>query len=78
MLQKMIKWYQLRPVKVQLLLAFLVYFIFWIGVLVIRHHWFERKSDSPLRLISESVFMAFFITLFFEWKKVKVLFKKKN
>ena len=76
MLRKMIKWYQLRSVKVQLLLAFGVYLVFWMGVLLIRIQWFERPSDSPLRLLSESVFMAFFITLFFEWKKVKLLFKK--
>ncbi|MEO7313683.1 MAG: hypothetical protein ABIW47_00745 [Ginsengibacter sp.] len=74
----MIHWYQARTAKVQLLLAFGVYFIFWLGVLLIRHHWFERQSDSPLKLVSESVFMAFFITLFFEWKKVKMVFKKKG
>ena len=72
----MLKWYQSRSVKVKLLLAFGVYLIFWMGVLLIRIQWFERRSDSPLRLFSESVFMAFFITLFFEWKKVKLLFKK--
>ncbi len=77
MLRKMIYWYQGKPVKVQLLLAFGMYFIFWIGVVLVRHHWFERQSDSPLRLLGESVFMAFFITLFFEWKKVKLVFMKK-
>ena len=78
MLRKILKWYQIKPAKIQLLLAFGVYFIFWIGVLLIRHYWFERESDSLLKLISESVFMAFFITLFFEWKKVKSVFKKKG
>ena len=78
MLRKFLKWYQSLPVKVQLLLAFGVYFIFWIGVLLVRHYWFERQSDSPLRLLGESIFMAFFITLFFEWKKVQLVFKKKG
>lgn len=78
MLQKFLKWYQSRSVIVQLLLAFGAYFIFWIGVSFVRQHWFERKTDSPLRFFLESVFMAFFITLFFEWRKVKGLFKKKK
>ena len=78
MIQKFLKWYQSRTVIVQLLLAFSVYFIFWMGVSFIRQHWFERRTDSPLRFFLESVFMAFFITLFFEWRKVKVLFNKKN
>lgn len=64
--------------KMQLFLAFLVYFIFWTGVLIVRHYWFERASESVLRLLSEALFMGFFITLFFEWKKVKLVFKKRE
>lgn len=78
MFHRLLKSYQSLSPKMQLLLAFVVYFIFWIGVLIIRHYWFERASDSVLRLFSEAVFMAFFITLFFEWKKVKLVFKKKD
>ena len=78
MLPKFLKWYQSQTVIVQLLLAFGTYFIFWIGVSFMRQYWFERQKDSLLRLLLESVFMAFFITLFFEWKKVKVLFNKKK
>lgn len=78
MIQKFLKWYREKPVIVQLLLAFGTYFIFWIGVSFIRQYWFERETDSPLRFFLEAVFMAFFITLFFEWRKVKGLFNKKK
>ena len=76
--RKFIKWYQHLPPKVELLLAFMVYLLFWIGVSLIRNYWFDRRLESPLRIFSESVFMAFFITLFFEWKKVNLIFKKKE
>ena len=78
MIQKFLKWFQARSVIGQLLISFCVYFIFWMGVSFIRQHWFERKTDSLLRFFLESLFMAFFITLFFEWKKVKLLFEKKK
>lgn len=78
MLPKFLKWYRSRSVIVQLLLAFATYFIFWMGVSFVRQYYFERQTDSPLRFYLESAFMAFFITLFFEWKKVKLLFKKEK
>ncbi|MEO6683883.1 MAG: hypothetical protein ABIN48_13755 [Ginsengibacter sp.] len=78
MLQKLIKWYRLSSVRTQLIFSFLVYFIIWNGILVFRHYWFDRQHETAGRLLFESLFMAFFITLFFEWKRVKELFTKKD
>jgi len=64
----------MRPLK-QLIISYILNWIFWIiaGLIVERIYYDDRQSWS-YHILNAS-WMAFFTTIFFNWKTINALFK---
>ncbi len=72
------KWLEnLSPSK-QLLFAFVFWWIIWLAASIMEEKLFSAEQRSVVGHIFYATFMSLFFTVFFNWKKLKILFKKSS
>jgi len=76
MLMRLHNWYKnLTPLQ-QLGILFIINWIIWFIGSLIEESVFYNEEHSWIYHIFNATWMAFFMTIPFNWKKVKFLFKK--
>ena len=78
MFSKYSNWYKsLHPLK-QLTVFFTINWFYWLLAWVIAEKFFLNEQHSWVWHIFHAVWMAFFWTIIFNWKKSKSLFKRNH
>jgi hypothetical protein len=78
-MRKFFIWYRSLRVKHQLILSFLIQWLYWFGAWSFYDAvWPSETKQTITEIIFKTCWMAFFMTLLFNWAKVKQLRKKKN
>ena len=78
MIRKLTSWYNDLTSLQQLLFNFIVsWFLCFISALV-RDKWFLENGRSVRYDVFDAIGIAFFWCIFFNWKKVKAIFKKSH
>jgi len=71
-------WYKnLKPLK-QLGISFLANWIIWFIASLTKDKMFFDEKHSLIYHIFDAIWMAFFMTILFNWKKAQLLFKSNN
>ena len=71
-------WYNKQPAGLQLAIMFLIQWLYWLLAAKLFDYLIEDSPKSKGQLIFYATWMAFFMTIFFNLKKVKRLFNRKH
>ncbi len=77
---KIKNWYNSLSNKKRLLVHFIIQLLYWYFALGILKHfiWPDDEPTSLPKQIFHAVWMATWMTIIFQWRTVKVLFKRTN
>jgi hypothetical protein len=74
---KIKSWYKGLPVKQQMIVFFLVQWFYWFAAWILFDFvWPDEKPASILSMLFKASWMAIWMTVIFNWSKIKQLRKK--
>lgn len=72
------KWFQNLPLSKQLLFFFVFWWFMWLGGSIMEEKLFSAEPRSAAGHIFFATCMSFFMSIVFNWPKVKSVFRKQR
>ena len=77
MMSKFTDWYKNLSAKKKVASHFAMQWIYWLlSIKFLDNVWPSEKPKTIQELIFKATWMALWMTLFFQWKNIKLIFKK--